>query len=253
MSKRLTDQNKWKNEWFRTLPDRAKLFWIYILDECDNGGVWKADWGLAAFQLGFKADLQFLSAHFLGKVHILCSNKVLILDFYKFQFSTKSENWSAKKQAKKILESHGIIVENDNLILPKEQNIRSGTTTGAMWGDSVPTSLCNSKGNSKGKKGGVGENKKQNEPLEKIYALYPRKEGKSVGFKKLEKQIRTEQDLADFQKAVINYGTACFNKHPDYIKHFSSFCSPDVWKDWVDPKKDTNYKPYLDEIFKDQK
>ena len=40
MAKRFTDTNKWNDVWFSQLPNDYKLIWIYILDSCDNAGIW---------------------------------------------------------------------------------------------------------------------------------------------------------------------------------------------------------------------
>lgn len=56
MSKRFTDTEKWKDPWFRSLPPWGKLLWLYICDECDNGGIWKVDIDLASFQIGIQIN-----------------------------------------------------------------------------------------------------------------------------------------------------------------------------------------------------
>jgi hypothetical protein len=40
MAKRFTDTNKWNDVWFSQLPNDYKLVWIYMLDTCDNAGIW---------------------------------------------------------------------------------------------------------------------------------------------------------------------------------------------------------------------
>ena len=57
MSKRFTDSEKWKKKWFRNLPDKSKLFWVYILDSCSVSGIWEVDFELAKFFCG-KLDIE---------------------------------------------------------------------------------------------------------------------------------------------------------------------------------------------------
>ena len=38
MAKRMTDTDKWKKGFIRSLPSKYKLFWLYILDDCDPFG-----------------------------------------------------------------------------------------------------------------------------------------------------------------------------------------------------------------------
>ena len=56
MAKRYTESNKWKNSWFRKLHPKYKLFWVYMLDQCDHAGLWEVDVELAAFQMGVKLN-----------------------------------------------------------------------------------------------------------------------------------------------------------------------------------------------------
>jgi len=41
MAKRFTASEKWEDLWFSELSNKYKLFWIYLLDKCDNAGVWE--------------------------------------------------------------------------------------------------------------------------------------------------------------------------------------------------------------------
>lgn len=67
--------------------------------------------------------------------------------------------------------------------------------------------------------------------LDRIYLLYPRKEGKTAGMKKLK---LSKDDLQDFEQAVKKYAEHCRyeKKSRDYTKMFSTFCTD--WRDWVD-------------------
>ena len=49
MSKRFTDTDKWKKRWFRRLSNDNKVFWMYLLDQCDHAGIWEVDFELAAY------------------------------------------------------------------------------------------------------------------------------------------------------------------------------------------------------------
>jgi hypothetical protein len=41
MAKRYTDSEKWQDSWFTDLTNDQKIIWIYLLDHCDNAGLWK--------------------------------------------------------------------------------------------------------------------------------------------------------------------------------------------------------------------
>lgn len=71
--------------------------------------------------------------------------------------------------------------------------------------------------------------------LLRIYAdLYPLKKGKSKGLQALMRQIKTENDLLDFEKAVVKYKLDIEKNRTsqEYIKHFSTFANS--WRDWLD-------------------
>lgn len=78
------------------------------------------------------------------------------------------------------------------------------------------------------------------EPLiEEIYKnKYPRKEGKSLGLKKLKLEIKTEQDLALFDQAVTHYAEHKAGKDEEFIKLFSTFAKE--WRDWIEKPQQVN-------------
>jgi len=107
MSKRLTDTAKWKNPWFRKLPTKYKLLFLYLLDECDNAGVIHLDWEIIAFTL----NEAFLKAEFdslLGdKFSYISDDKIIIKKFMTYQDNYNSP--MMRKHIEKLLRSHGIL------------------------------------------------------------------------------------------------------------------------------------------------
>ncbi len=233
MAKRFTDSNKWRNEWFRTLPIKAKLTWTYLCDECESHGVMKMDYGLASFQLGFQVAPELLKEWFGNKLYFFDNEKFLIVQYFNFQYGESKDTWSAKVEAKKKIEVLGFTVENNEVKIPYEtQSIHSDPTVV----ECTPTPLIRVRVRGRVSiKGGVGENEYQIK-IEKIYSeLYPLKKGKSNGIKEILKQIKTPEDLEDFEKSVKKYADNCrVNRvDPKYIKHFSTFVN--TWRDWLDP------------------
>jgi hypothetical protein len=70
--------------------------------------------------------------------------------------------------------------------------------------------------------------------LEEIYKLYPKKLGKSPGMKKARRVIKTVFDVDDLRMAVENYKKylARENTPPQYIMYFSTFMNQ--WEDWIE-------------------
>lgn len=70
--------------------------------------------------------------------------------------------------------------------------------------------------------------------FETLYRTYPNKRGKKRGLEQCRKKIKTQEDLENLGRAIVNYGRVCRaeGREPRYIKHFSSFMSE--WEEWVD-------------------
>lgn len=54
--RRFTDIYKWSQLWFRELTPACKLFFLYLVDECDAAGVWEIDLKMAEFKTGLPTE-----------------------------------------------------------------------------------------------------------------------------------------------------------------------------------------------------
>lgn len=90
MSKRFTETEKWKKAWFRALEPKYKLLWFYLLDNCDQHGIWLIDMELASFQIGINFCEKDLDA-FGGRIEVI-ADKVIIDSFLAYQYGNKSKN-----------------------------------------------------------------------------------------------------------------------------------------------------------------
>ncbi len=70
------------------------------------------------------------------------------------------------------------------------------------------------------------------EQIGELYKNYPLKKGKTVGVKKLVKEIKTEEQLKKLETAIKNYSLECKGSDPKYIKHFSTFAG--CWQDYLE-------------------
>jgi hypothetical protein len=69
--KRFTETDKWaKDKWFGELEPRYKLFWLYLIDNCDNVGVWEVNLRVANLLIGYSYPMDTLLDAFKGKIHI---------------------------------------------------------------------------------------------------------------------------------------------------------------------------------------
>src|SRR3990167_10770292 len=65
MARRLTDTEKWKDDWFINLPLIEKMFWIYLLDNCDHAGIWKASWSEVVRHIGDRPNMENFKARLI--------------------------------------------------------------------------------------------------------------------------------------------------------------------------------------------
>ena len=106
--KRFTETNKWRDTWFQELPLKYKLFWLYILDECDVAGVWKPNIKLAQFQIGEQFEESELKRVFKDRISVIENDYWFITKFIEFQYGKLSPNSNLHIGVIKSLERHKI-------------------------------------------------------------------------------------------------------------------------------------------------
>lgn len=117
MAKRYTDSEKWDDPWFTDLTNEQKLVWFYLLDNCDNAGLWKKNIKLLNFHLGTtfveNEILEFLDGRILP-----VGNKWFIEKFIIFQYGTDylTNTNKAVLSALEKLELNKIITFTGNFI-----------------------------------------------------------------------------------------------------------------------------------------
>lgn len=105
--KRFTDTDKWtKNKWFRLLNTDLKLFWLYLLDNCDFVGVWEVDLEFFSHNFGIQlTEAQILQTFKKQILPIKDGRKWWIIDFCNFQYGElKIENIKNKPHQRYIQE-----------------------------------------------------------------------------------------------------------------------------------------------------
>jgi len=90
--KRFIDTTIWtQNKWFRKLKLKDKLFWIYLICNCDAVGVWEEDFELASFIIGGEFTKEEINRAFGNKIKWFNDKKLWIIDFCNFQYGTLNE------------------------------------------------------------------------------------------------------------------------------------------------------------------
>lgn len=106
--KRFTETEKWRDPWFRKLSAGAKLAFLYIVDNCDNAGVWTADKELADFSIGMEIPWMKVLEAFGERVSVLPSGDWLIVRFVEFQFGKLSKECKPHLQVIRLIEKHRV-------------------------------------------------------------------------------------------------------------------------------------------------
>jgi len=118
MAKRFTDTDKWKDEWYTELSSDYKIIWQYLLDTCDNAGIYKRNIKLLNYYCNTNVSAEEILKVFNKRVSQLADDKWLINKFCVYQYGNdflESTN-KAVLSAVKILEQNNIIKWTGKLI-----------------------------------------------------------------------------------------------------------------------------------------
>lgn len=88
-----------------------KVFWAYILDECDKAGVWKEDIGLASFYVGTPLSVEEILEIFnegKERLVVLPSGKWHLPHFIEYQYGCLSATCAPHKTVLKLIKRHGL-------------------------------------------------------------------------------------------------------------------------------------------------
>ena len=109
LPKRFTDSNKWKKKWFRCLSNDHKVFWIYVLDQCDHAGIWEVDFEAAEFFCSGINESEIRQVFNKQYQEIDNGKRWFLKDFVDFQYGTLNENNRAHLSVINILLKYKII------------------------------------------------------------------------------------------------------------------------------------------------
>ena len=85
-----------------------KLFWFYLLDNCDHAGIWEVDIELASFQMGVKLDEASILKVFNRKIIPFKTDKWFVPKFIVYQYGELNENNRVHNSVINILNKYGL-------------------------------------------------------------------------------------------------------------------------------------------------
>lgn len=110
MGKRLTATEKWDKAWFRKLSPRHKALWQFLIDRCDQAGMWEIDFDSASHFINDVTDITEEDLNVFGdRVERYSSEKLWIVDFVSFQCGELSEKSPAHKPIFKLLKKYNLL------------------------------------------------------------------------------------------------------------------------------------------------
>jgi hypothetical protein len=114
MAKRFTDTEKWEDEWFTELPNDYKVIWFYLLDTCDNAGIWKRNIKKLNYLCNTNVSAEDLLEVFNKRIQIVSDDKWFIKKFCIVQYGHDylQSNNKAVKSAVKRLQIEGVLIGN---------------------------------------------------------------------------------------------------------------------------------------------
>jgi len=111
MAKRFVDTGRFFDPWYRSLAPNLKVFWEFVISNCDIAGVWKMDFDLVRFILGATAFQPETALPMFneGKDRIIefgGGKYWYVADFISFQYGTLSADCRPHRAVIKTLDDH---------------------------------------------------------------------------------------------------------------------------------------------------
>jgi len=121
MAKRLTDTDKWKDEWYVPLSNDYRTIWQYLLDNCNHAGIFKKSFGLMNFLCHTKIEEKEFNEVFKNRV-VDCGDFYFVPRFITFQYIDLCSNKPVVLSVIKELDRNGLL-EMVRELLPNDYKI----------------------------------------------------------------------------------------------------------------------------------
>ena len=196
MAKRFIDTGFLDQKWIRKLSPERKIFLVYLMLKCDNGGVIDLDLEDVEFWIGKKIDdLNFLPESYL--IPLNNSGKYFMPKFIEWQYKDLSSQKFIVAQARQILEKHDLINSDFSIKLPKIY---------VNFMKDVPENQEQGIGKGIGIDTGNGKEKEREEIFEKFRIEYPgTKRGNKIELDNLKKKHKDWKEIIPVLSESLTY------------------------------------------------
>jgi hypothetical protein len=202
MAKRFTDTDKWKDEWYTDLPNDYKIIWQYLLDTCDNAGIYKRNVKLLNIMCNTNvSDTDILNA-FKLRVTPISDEKWIINKFCVFQYGTDfldSKNKAVISVVNKLIENNLYQSSTNTLLIPYPSSIN---TLSIPYGYSIDTPKEQEQEQEQ-----VKEQEKEQEEEQEQYEYSERAKGntKNIAERLLDVLMDADSDDYKYNRAVEDW------------------------------------------------
>ena len=222
MAKRLTDSDKWRNPWFRKLSLKASRAWLYLLDSCDHCGIWRIDFELASFLLGYEVTQKDFDEWFGNRLIPVGVDQVLIPSFIRFQYNLPLN--ANNKVHQKVIDT----LYKYNIDLDIIEKSEQGSTKG------LPSPCLGAKEEEEEEEEEEERHRTRKLDFIALYLKYPRHDGKKRGLQICAKQITNDAMYQKLSLAIDTYASQMKRegRERQYMKQFSTFMN--CWEEWAE-------------------
>lgn len=117
MAKRFTDNQKWRKPFFKGLSTVNKLFFLYLMDDCDHAGVWVVEMDVAELRIGETLCKDDILDKFNGHIHVFDNEQLWFVPaFVEFQYGTLNPSVNAHKSVIGILKKNNLTKKYEQFI-----------------------------------------------------------------------------------------------------------------------------------------
>jgi hypothetical protein len=113
-TKRFTDVEKWKDPFFEELTPEYKLIYLYLLDDCDNAGIWNKSMKRLNYSCGTNITEEELMKTFSDRLIRVNSDVCIISKFMYFQYG---KDWLTSNN-KAVISARNKLTLIDSLSIP---------------------------------------------------------------------------------------------------------------------------------------
>ena len=253
--KQLVENSIWNDTWFKSLPDKSKLLFLYLLinPEQTPAGIFEIDIDVLAVK--FKMKNPLFEIEKLSDKVVFDAEKSLI--WIKNYYLKNSKGEKMLKSVENTVKKHknSFIVTDfcdSNGLCFGLDRVSHRVSNRVLDSPSILSNEHEHEHEHEKEKSKQKPCYKQKAPIldfDAAYFGYPRKLGKAKGITKLKKLVTTSEQYEKLLKAISNYSASCRADNTDqkYIKHFSTFAGE--WEDFVELDLPENPDDMANRIF----